>query len=129
MLADQPTAREGADIIVALAWLSAAAALVIIAFWLIRRWVLRSGEDDGQASGFTLAELRRLHREGDLTDAQFQAAKAALIAHGLAAMGGIDRKPVHSEQNAPDLSDESITSDNDGASDKRTENDPPNGTS
>ncbi len=100
--------RNTVDVMVSLGYLVAAAVLVALAFWVIRKWVNRSGDDRGVISGFTLAELRQLHRDGELTDEQFASAKAALIAHGLAAMGGLDRDDDEvdpDESNAAGLSD------------------------
>jgi len=113
--------RGSVEVIVALGYLVGAAVLVGLTFWAIRKWVTRSGQDDGVATGFTLAQLRQLHRDGELTDEQFASAKAALIARGLAAVGGLGGEPPTAdagESNASGLSDGSITSGDDGSSDK-----------
>jgi hypothetical protein len=115
------SSRSSVEVIVSLGYLVGAALLVGLAFWAIRKWVMRGGQDQSIASGFTLAELRQLHRNGELTDEQFASAKAALIAHGLAAMGGLgdeEPTPEADESNASALSDGSITSGDDGSSDK-----------
>ncbi|MEM9294715.1 MAG: hypothetical protein AAGA57_02845 [Planctomycetota bacterium] len=52
---------------------------------------LGAEEEVGGAPAFTLGELRRLHREGQLTDQEFARAREAMVASmapGLAAPGG-----------------------------------------
>src|SRR5690554_1191289 len=62
-------------------WLLVLLGLVVIAaaaaLWL-RRWY-RSDQSTA-AIGFTLGDLRRLHREGQMTDDEFERAKARMIA-------------------------------------------------
>src|SRR3954471_17691974 len=48
-----------------------------VVIYFIRRY-LRS-DDPHAADGFTLHDLREMHEAGDLTDAEFQRAKAAMI--------------------------------------------------
>ena len=57
-------------------------ALVVAGFYLVmrlRRWLK---EDDSQPSGigFTLGDLRALHRKGEITDEQFERARAQMLA-------------------------------------------------
>jgi len=121
LLAKDATADAGVDIIVALAWLSAAAVVLAVAFLVVRRLVLRGEADDGVATGFTLGDLRRLHAEGELTDAQFEQAKAALIARGRAALGASEADtvgPSGMQSNASGLSDDAVSDDDDESSDK-----------
>jgi hypothetical protein len=62
-------------------WSMVLLVLVIVAFalvaWARRRMLADKGSS---ASGFTLGELRRLHREGTLTDQEYERAKAGLLA-------------------------------------------------
>src|SRR5690606_31169632 len=62
-------------------WLLVLMGLLIVAamgvLWL-RRWY-RTDETGGPI-GFTLGDLRRLHREGQMTDDEFERAKARMIA-------------------------------------------------
>jgi hypothetical protein len=44
--------------------------------WL-RRWV--SSADDAPAGGFSLGELRRLHQEGQMSDEEYEKAKAMIV--------------------------------------------------
>ena len=58
---------------------------------------------------FTLTDLRRMHREGQLTDEEFERAKAVMIARGRALLGDTDSAPasatVDSDKAAPADSD------------------------
>jgi flagellar biosynthesis/type III secretory pathway M-ring protein FliF/YscJ len=63
----------------------AALLLALVGYLVVRRNRARAGTDDGlPPTGFTLDALRRLHREGQLTDEEFARAKARLTAavHG-----------------------------------------------
>ena len=44
---------------------------------LYRRWM--NADDTTTGEGFTLSDLRRLHKEGKMTDGEFESAKAILI--------------------------------------------------
>ncbi len=48
-----------------------------ITVWQVRRRLTQPDESSG--SGFTLSDLRRLHREGQMTDAEFERAKAKVV--------------------------------------------------
>ncbi len=50
----------------------------IFAMWLRRRL---ASKDEGGAAGFTLEDLRRLHRSGEMSDVEFESAKAAMLAN------------------------------------------------
>ena len=76
-----------------LPWLGILALLAIVG-WLaivfVRRRIRRSDEDEAP---FTLDDLRRLHREGKLSDAEFARTRDAMIAatrRALARDGAID---------------------------------------
>ena len=54
--------------------------LVVVAapvIWWIRKRL--SPNEDFKGEGFTLADLRRLHKSGQMTDEEFERAKAKLI--------------------------------------------------
>ena len=56
------------------------ASCVIVVFGLIARKLLTSPIESGDAAAvIDLAELRRMHREGKLSDEEFQAARAAAL--------------------------------------------------
>jgi len=121
LLADQDAAAAGVDVIIGLAWLSGAAILLAVAFLIVRRIMMRDDDDRAVETGFTLSDLRRLHAEGELTDAQFASAKAALIARGRAAMGGLGDdadRVAGDEHDGPGLSDGDVNEDEDNSSDK-----------
>ena len=48
-----------------------------VVFWLRQRL---SPHEDFRGEGFTLGDLRRLHKEGKLSDDEFERAKAGMIA-------------------------------------------------
>jgi hypothetical protein len=47
-----------------------------VGVWLIRKWMART--DDTPAKGFTFSDLRQLHKEGKITDAEFERVRAKL---------------------------------------------------
>jgi hypothetical protein len=53
-------------------------ALAVVALWLRRRLMVAEESEGG--IGFTLGDLRRLHREGKMSDEEFNTAKAAMLA-------------------------------------------------
>jgi len=71
--------------------LALAVGLVVVIGLFLRRRLTREDFDSG-GPGFSLAELRRMHREGKLTDAEFH--------HARTRMAGID--PVAPDGKAPD---------------------------
>ena len=54
---------------------------LLVAGWFTVAWVKRwvSASDDGPADGFTLSDLRRLHRSGQMSDEEFERAKGAIV--------------------------------------------------
>lgn len=52
--------------------------LVLVGLWLVR-WLGREEEPEHGDAGLTLADLREMHRDGKLTDEEFEKAKAAII--------------------------------------------------
>lgn len=80
--AQTPTRNSGSIVQVVLAALGLAGIAIlgyIVFAWLRRRILADDEPSDGGA--FTLAGLRRMHAEGQLTDEEFHAAKAAIIGH------------------------------------------------
>src|SRR4051812_36529611 len=63
-------------------WSLALIVLVGIAFFAIIRIRAWMRDDDMPASvGFSLTDLRQLHREGKMTDAEFEKARNLMVAH------------------------------------------------
>lgn len=54
--------------------------------WLLRKWLGRN--DDTPARGFTFSDLRQLHKEGKLTDAEFERVRARMAAKFSGRPGG-----------------------------------------
>ena len=80
--------------------------LGFVGYSLLRRWMTGGGDTPSQARGFTLGELRDLHRRGELSDEEYAATKAQLIG---AAKQAIDkmppvlpRRPTRPADEAPD---------------------------
>lgn len=67
--------------------------IVIVALYgvlRLRRWL---NEDDDEATakvGFTLSDLRELHRRGEMTTEEFEKARAQMLAAGKSMTQGID---------------------------------------
>ncbi len=72
------SSRDVVDVVVLL---GAALVLVVLGtlgvVWARRRLV--DTDDDASTAGLTLHDLRQLHARGELTDEEFEAAKAAII--------------------------------------------------
>ena len=81
-------ARATNDIWMILAILVAAAVIIIVVALIVRKMLLGSDEASAGEAIFDLSELRRLHREGSLTDEEFQAARAAALMDGTGYLGG-----------------------------------------
>lgn len=64
-----------------LIWSLALIVVVIIGFVIVS-WIRNrvTGTDTGPVAGFTLSDLRRLHKSGQMTDEEFERAKAKIIA-------------------------------------------------
>ncbi|HEX8523933.1 MAG TPA: SHOCT domain-containing protein [Tepidisphaeraceae bacterium] len=66
---------------------------LIIGAWYgvmkLRRWLQEDDEPVG-AVGFTLGDLRKLHARGEITDEQFEKARAQMIEAGKNMTKGID---------------------------------------
>ena len=71
-----------------LLWSIVLIVLVVGAFMgvmYLRRWVMDDGggaasDEDKSKLGFTLGDLRRMHQRGQITDAEFETARAQMIA-------------------------------------------------
>jgi hypothetical protein len=64
----------------ALIWSIVLIAILLVLFGAIglyRKWM--KADDDTTHGGFTLSDLRRLHKEGKMSDVEFESAKAILI--------------------------------------------------
>lgn len=56
---------------------------LVVAAVILRRVLMRS-DSGGQAQGFTLHDLRRMHQQGLISEQEYQAARTAMLARGLA---------------------------------------------
>lgn len=94
------TAANVADILFYLGVIIAAAIVLVIVGVIVRK---RYQDDDAPAmpTAFTLADLREMHQQGQLTDAEFDRARKAMIARSRAAYQGDqaddDDQPQHTE--------------------------------
>ncbi len=74
-------------------WSGVLIAVVLVAFAgysVLRRWMRSSGSTPGR--GFTLADVRELHRQGKMSDAEYEATRALLV--GAAKRMAADLPPV-----------------------------------
>ena len=57
--------------------------LLVAGFWVVLRLKRRLSDDadhpPSAGAGFTLSDLRRMHREGQMSDAEFERAKAKIV--------------------------------------------------
>jgi uncharacterized membrane protein len=78
--------------------------LCVAAFWLISVVRKRLKEDAevtaGPATGFTLSDLRQLHKSGQMTDAEFERAKEKIVEAGRRAAAQMP-SPLASRRNPP----------------------------
>ena len=66
----------------ALLWSAVIIGLCLAMFFLVsvvRKKLRDDGEASGTSTGFTLADLRDLHRSGKMTDEEFEKAKSTLV--------------------------------------------------
>lgn len=71
------------DTVGVLIWALLLIVLVIALFGAVegfKRWLRRDHQETGAIGGFTLDELRRMHREGKLSDEEFEATRRRLVA-------------------------------------------------
>lgn len=66
----------------------------VIIFWA-RRSLQAAATQNANAAGFSLHELRELHKNGELTDEEFERARAAII-------GAVGAKPTDQTPSASD---------------------------
>ena len=69
----------------AIGWSLVLIALIVVAFLgviYLRRWLQEEDVPGSAAIGFTLTDLKRLHREGKMTDEEFQRASEKMITAG-----------------------------------------------
>jgi uncharacterized membrane protein len=81
-----------------LPWLIVLVVVVIVGgmlIYFVRKWM--AGDASAPAEGFTLQDLRDLHARGELTDEEFQNARAAMIGRvkvsGQQSAVGDEKKP------------------------------------
>lgn len=82
-----------------LPWLIALVALVCVGavvIYVVRRMLGRPG---GPPEGFTLQDLRRLHRSGALSDEEFERAKATVIGRATQPVPG-EREPQPDDESS-----------------------------
>lgn len=60
--------------------LMGAVALLFAAVIWVKRWARDEQPDIRAGSGFTLADLREMHRRGQITDEEFERARAKIVA-------------------------------------------------
>jgi hypothetical protein len=72
--------QQGIEILKGLGWLAAAVVVLIIVSFFFRRWLVK---DVGAGSSqFTMQQLRDLHKEGMISDEEYDRARKHLVAMG-----------------------------------------------
>jgi hypothetical protein len=64
----------------AIIWSAILLAILVVLFFAIkvyRKWM--TADDSTTSTGFTLSDLRRLHKEGKMTDEEFERAKTQML--------------------------------------------------
>ena len=80
LVPDIPLA-EAMDAVRVVGWSLVLIALLLIGFYAVTRLRHWMREDEPAVGiGFTLSDLRQLHREGKMTDEEFERAKAKIVA-------------------------------------------------
>lgn len=82
LLAQSPDRVDQAtqQVLWAVAMILVAIVVVVVVALVLRRLLLKP-PDQTASRGFTLAEMRRLHEQGELSDEEWEAARSALLAH------------------------------------------------
>lgn len=79
--------------------------IIVVLFGAVamyRRWM--NADDTSAGDGFTLSDLRRLHKAGQMTDEEFEKAKRILIGSVKAAAEKMGEKPKEGPRTiGPDL--------------------------
>jgi hypothetical protein len=79
-VASLPLAQSQRGMGEVLLWLLVLIGLVVVAAMLVlylRKWY--SSPDSTPSAGFTLGDIRQLHRDGQMTDEEFERAKALIL--------------------------------------------------
>jgi|SRR3954451_23649571 hypothetical protein len=88
----------------AVLWSVVVIGLCVGAFWLVSMVRKRLKEDAdvtaGPATGFTLSDLRQLHKSGQMTDAEFERAKEKIVEAGRRAAAEV-QSPLAGGRNPP----------------------------
>jgi hypothetical protein len=79
-------------------------AIMIPAIWFVRKYFREwlDQTEPTKAPGFTLGDLRDLHRQGAMTDAEFEKAKALLVGQAKADVAAAEaRRAAEAKKNQP----------------------------
>jgi len=88
-LGQSAAAADAMDIFFYLGIILVAVAIVVVIGLFVRKAYMKE-DDIAPPTAFTLSDLRQMHEEGQITDAEFDRAKKAMIARSLAASGAAD---------------------------------------
>ena len=76
------------DIMFWLMWLVVGAGALIVLGVIARKIIKGPPDERNTGIAFSISDLRRMHREGQLSDEEFERAKGAIIANSSFVMGG-----------------------------------------
>jgi hypothetical protein len=68
----------------------------------LRRWLKSDDDDGGGGIGFTLSDLRALHRRGEITDAEFEKARAQMLSGAKEMASKLPDPLARPDRTAPD---------------------------
>jgi hypothetical protein len=107
MLAQQDTSSISSVIL----WSGVLIGIVILAFLAyaqFKRW-MKEPEQSSSATGFTLSDLREMHRQGKMTDEEFEMTRAKMMASAKKAAEAMP-DPLAGRRKPPGASPESGSS-------------------
>jgi hypothetical protein len=94
----QRVTQQSVQILYTLGWLVLAVIVLIIAIWVIRRWLI--GKQDEAPPGLTLGDLRQMRDQGHLSEEEFEATRQTLIARAQNPAGTASGAAAHSPDEA-----------------------------
>src|SRR6476661_303068 len=80
-----PLAQDSGGAPAAILWSAVVIGICVAGFFLlsmVRKRLKEAPTAEGPAAGFTLSDLRQLHKSGQMSDEEFERARAKIVAAG-----------------------------------------------